>query len=279
MLDAFQLPFIQRAALEIVLLAPLAGILGAQIVLRHLAFFTHGVGVAAFPGLVVAGPLGVPPAVAALGVGGGFAALLERSHRSRRLGADTATALLVVFALALGVILASDVFESGSEVDQLLFGSLLAIGTAELLGTALALTLALAAAAFARRVWIAIAFEPQSGAALGLPVVLADRLLLLTIAVATISALAAVGALLVSAILVIPAATVRLFAPTVLSLELGSAALALLVGLGGLLLSYELDSPPGGTIAVIGGVVFGLALLLRAFGPRLTTGSHRSSRR
>ena len=57
----FELEFMQRGALEIVLLAPLAGLLGAQIVLRRLAFFTHSVGTAAFPGLVAAGPLGLPP--------------------------------------------------------------------------------------------------------------------------------------------------------------------------------------------------------------------------
>ena len=62
MIEPFQFPFMQHAALEIALLAPLAGLLGAQIVLRRLAFFTHSVGAASFPGLVIAGPLGIPPA-------------------------------------------------------------------------------------------------------------------------------------------------------------------------------------------------------------------------
>ena len=84
MLDPFQLPFMQRAALEILLLAPLAGLLGAQIVLRHLAFFTHGVGAAAFPGLVLAGPAGIPPALAALGVGGGFAGAARAARPAAR---------------------------------------------------------------------------------------------------------------------------------------------------------------------------------------------------
>src|SRR5215212_6411198 len=139
MLEPFQLLFMQRAALEVALLAPLAGVLGAQIVLRRLAFFTHGVGAAAFPGLVIAGPAGIPPALAALGVGGTFAVLLERLGRRAGVAADTATALLLVAALATGIVLASDVFESGAGVDQLLFGSLLAVGSAELLVSAGAL--------------------------------------------------------------------------------------------------------------------------------------------
>ena len=226
----------QRAALEVVLLAPIAGVLGAQIVLRHLAFFTHGVGAAAFPGLVVAGPAGIPPALAALGVGGGFAALLERLGRRAGLAYDVGTALLLVAALAIGIVLASDVFESGSGVDQLLFGSLLAIGTTELLVTAATLLAVLAAAALCRRAWIA------------------------AVALAAIASLDAVGALLVSAVLVIPAATARLFAPSVLALEVGGALLALIEGLAGLLIAYHLDVPPGAVIAVVGGVVFAICL-------------------
>ena len=255
----------QRAALEVLLLAPLAGLLGAQIVLRGLAFFTHGVGVAAFPGLVVAGPLGIPPLLAALAAAGAFGGMLEQLTRRRGLSRDLATALLLVLFLAAGIILASDVFGSGSGVDQLLFGSLLAIGTEELLAASLALAPALVIALIARRIWLATSFEPESGRSLGLPVAGADRALLVVIALAAIPALDAVGALLVSALFVIPAATVRLFAPSLLALELGAAALALGEGLAGLLIAYRLDVPPGAVIAVLGGGVFALALLARTW--------------
>lgn len=261
MLDLIQLPFMQRAALEIVLLAPLAGLLGAQIVLRHLAFFTHGVGAAAFPGLVVAGPAGIPPVLAALGVGGVFVAGLEGLGHRRGLAFDSATALLLVLALALGIVLASDVFASGAGVDQLLFGSLLAIGESELITTGVALLGTLLAAAAARRSWIAAGFDGEVSpgpSARG-----ADWLLVGAIMVAVVVSLDAVGALLVSALLVIPAATARLYATSVTGLEAAATGLALLQGLGGLLLAYELDVPPGAAIATLGGTVFGLCLLTR----------------
>lgn len=261
MLDPFQLPFMQRALVEVLLLAPIAGLLGTQIVLRGLAFFTHAVGIAAFPGLVIAGPAGIPPALAALGVGGIFAGLLESLSRRVRLSYDAATALLLVLALAIGVVLASDVFESGSEVDQLLFGSLLAIGNAELLGTAIALLLALLAVAVGRRSWIAAGFEQESSRSLGLRIRSADRLLIAAVAVAAIATLSAVGALLVSALLVIPAATVRLLAPSVISLELGTMFVVTVEGIAGLLIAYHLDVPPGAAISVLGGIVFGVVLL------------------
>ncbi len=262
-LDSLQLPFMQRAMLEIVLLAPLAGVLGAQIVLRRLAFFAHGVGAAAFPGLVLAGPAGVTPAIAALAVGGAFAGLLERLERRRALAYDAATALLLVAALAIGIVLASDVFGSGAEVDGLLFGSLLAIGDRELAVTALALGIALVAALLARRSWIATGFDPAASRSLGLPARWGDRALLGAVTVAVVASLDAVGALLVGSILVIPAATARLFATSVGALELGAGLLALVEGLAGLLLALRLDAPPGAVIATLGGAIFAGCLGLR----------------
>ena len=75
-------PYMQRAIVEILLLAVLAGALGGWIVLRRLAFFTHSVGTAAFPGLVVAGAWGIAPQLAALVTALGFAGARERESRS-----------------------------------------------------------------------------------------------------------------------------------------------------------------------------------------------------
>ena len=269
MFDPFQLPFMQRAALEIALLAPVAGLLGAQIVLRRLAFFTHGVGAAAFPGLVIAGPAGIPPALAALGVGGAFAALLERLGRRAGIAYDAATALLLVAALAIGIVLASDVFSSGSGVDQALFGSLLGIGAGELRFTGAALVLALIATMLCRPAWIATGFDPASSRSLGLAVTAADWALVSAIAVAVIASVDAVGSLLVSAIFVVPAATARLFARSIPELEAGAAVLALTEGIAGLLIAYELDVPPGAAIAVLGGGIFAIALTARSLAGRL----------
>ncbi|HWT23484.1 MAG TPA: metal ABC transporter permease, partial [Solirubrobacteraceae bacterium] len=94
MLDAFSAPYMQRALLEVLLLAVPAGVLGSWIVLRRLAFFTHAVGTVTFPGLVVAGPWGIAPPLAALGAALGFGVAQERLARSRRLGNDAATGLL-----------------------------------------------------------------------------------------------------------------------------------------------------------------------------------------
>jgi ABC-type Mn2+/Zn2+ transport system permease subunit len=265
-LDPFSLRFMQLAAAEVALLSVLAGVLGAQIVLRSLAFFSHAVGAGTFPGLVLASAWGIQPQLAALGTGGLFAGGLERLTRAGRLATDSATALLLVGALALGVVLATDVFESGAGVDQLLFGTLVGIGEDELLATAVAAGVAAAIWLGLRRIWVASAFDPAGAAASGLPVVAADWLLLGAIALGVVAAVDAVGSLLVGAVLVVPAATARLLSGSVRGLEWGAFALALVEGLAGLWLAYELDVPPGATIAVLSGAVFAVVAVITAWG-------------
>ena len=64
--EPFQLPFVQRGLFEVLILAVPAGLLGTWIVLRGLAFYSHAVGTAAFPGLVLADGLGFPLRLAPL---------------------------------------------------------------------------------------------------------------------------------------------------------------------------------------------------------------------
>ena len=114
----------------------IAGVLGTWVVLRRLPFYTHAIGTATFPGLVVAGPWGVPAQLTALVCAVGFGGVLERVQRTRRLDPDAAIGLLLVAALAIGVVLASDVYHSGAGVDRLLFGSLIALRPSDLWLTA-----------------------------------------------------------------------------------------------------------------------------------------------
>jgi len=259
--DPLALPFMQRALLATLLLAVAAGLLGTWIVLRRLAFFAHAVGTATFPGLVVAGPWGIAPPLAALGAGLGFAGLLTRRGPTT---ADAATGLLLTAALALGAILASDVYASGAGVDRLLFGTLLGLGDGDVALAAAAAVTALAATAALARTWLATGFDPAGAEALGVRSARGDWLLLALLAVTVVAVLPAVGALLVSTLLVVPAATARLLTGSLGALLAGAVGLAALEGVGGLLLAYHLDLPPGPAIAVIGGGGFALAAIVTA---------------
>src|SRR3954452_8475746 len=144
--DLVDLPFMRTAVLELSLLAVAGGLLGAWVVLRRLAFFAHAVGSATFPGLVIADAAGIRPLLAALAVALGYAAAVYRAG-ARAVGrfADAVTGVVLAAALATGVVLASDVFHSGARVDNLLFGSLLAIAPGDVSAAAAAAALALAA--------------------------------------------------------------------------------------------------------------------------------------
>jgi ABC-type Mn2+/Zn2+ transport system permease subunit len=256
-------PYLQRSLIELLLLAGLAGVLGTWIVLRGLAFFTHAIGTAAFPGLVVAGPWGIPAQLAGLGAALGFGGALERLGRTRRVDTDAATGLLLVAALAVGVVLASDVYHSGTGVDRLLFGSLIALEPSDLWLTAGALAAALFADAALARAWLADGFDPDAARAAGVRTARAHRVLLLAVAAAVAVCLSAVGALLVSVVLVVPAATVRRFEPRLRSQQAATAALAAVEGAVAVFAADALDVGPGPAMAVLGAAVFALAGVVR----------------
>lgn len=259
--DLADLPFLRDALLELLLLGVTGGVLGAWIVLRRLAFFSHAAGSATFPGLVVADASGVSPTLAGIAVALGYAGGVQRTGGPGREHGE-GTALLLVAALAGGVILASDVFESGAVVDRLLFGTLLGLDTADLVVSAAVAAIAIAAAIALGRTWSAVGFDPEGARALGLPAGRADVLLLGLVAVAAVAAIPAVGALLVTAVYVLPAAAARMITGSIRGLVACALALALAEGVVGLYLAYWLDVPPGPPVAVLGALVCLLATVV-----------------
>ncbi len=266
MLEPFELPFVQRGLIEVLALSVGAGVLGTWIVLRGLAFFSHAVGTATFPGLVLADGIGFSAPLGAFGVAVAFTASVWGLARRRGTAYDSLTALVLVGCLAAGVILASDVYHSGSNVEQLLFGSLLLVDGADIwLAIAAAAAILIANVLFGPR-WLATGFDEVGGPTSGEGWL--DVLLLGLIALATTAALGVIGALLVAALFVAPAATVRLFANRMTSWQVASVLLAAAEGTVGLWLSVKTNAPPGATIATLSGAVFGLAAAVRAIGPR-----------
>ena len=263
MLHPFTLQFFQRGLVEIALLAVASGIVGTWVVLRGLAFYAHAVGTAAFPGLVLAAGLGFAPALGAFAVAVLFAGSLEALRRRRAGGADSLTAIVLVGALAAGVLLASDVFHSAASVDSLLFGSLLLIDDSDVLLALGSLIAVVLVAAVAGHAWLAAGFDEAATRALGLRSRVPDALLYGAIALTTVAALAAVGALLTTSLLLVPAATARLVVRRLRAWQLATMALAALEGVAGLWLSVEFNVPPGAAIAVLAGGVFAIVASAR----------------
>jgi ABC-type Zn uptake system ZnuABC Zn-binding protein ZnuA/ABC-type Mn2+/Zn2+ transport system permease subunit len=268
MLEPFTFPYVQRGVAEVLLLAIAAGLIGTWIVLRGLAFYSHAVGTAAFPGLVLADGLGFPATLGAAGsalVVAGGVAWLARRERDRY---DTVTALVLVAALAAGVILASDVFHSGAHVETLLFGSLLVVDPTDLvLAGAASVAVAAASAVLGAR-WLTTGFDPSSARALGVRSAAPDAALLVLVGLVAVASLSALGALLATALLVVPAATTRLMCSRMGTWQAATVALVAVEGVAGLWLAVQVNAPPGPAIAVLAGGVFAAVALARAVAPR-----------
>jgi ABC-type Zn uptake system ZnuABC Zn-binding protein ZnuA/ABC-type Mn2+/Zn2+ transport system permease subunit len=259
----FALPFMQRALAEVLLLSVATGLLGSWIVLRGRAFFAHAVGTAAFPGLVLADGLGFSATAGALGAALVFAAGMGRLLRDRHADEDSLTALALVGALVVGVILASDVFHSGSSTETLLFGSLLLVGPRDIAFAALASALVLVATLLLGGRWLAFGFDEPSATALGIDRRWSENALLTLIAIVVVASLVVAGALLATAMLVIPAATARIWFRRLMPWQVASVVLVAIEGTAGLWLSLRTNAPPGATIATFSGAVFAVAAFAR----------------
>ena len=188
--------------------------LGTWVVLRRLPFYTHAIGTATFPGLVVAGPWGDAGAAHRAGrARSGSAACSSGcsaragSTRTPRSGCCSSRRWRSASCWP------ATSTTSGAGVDRLLFGSLIALTPLDLWLTAAAAVAALACDARAAPLVARDRLRPDGARAVGVRTALADRALLLAVAVAVVVALDAVGALLVTVVLTVPAATVRLFEP------------------------------------------------------------------
>src|SRR5438067_1007724 len=122
---------------------------------------------------------------------------------------------------------------------------------------------AVAGAVLGRR-WVAVGFDAAAARAFGARSAVPDAVLLALIALGVVSSLAAIGALLATALFVVPAATVRLLVRRLPAWQLGSVVLAATEGIAGLWLSVEVNVPPGAAVAVLAGGVFALVAAARA---------------
>ncbi len=257
--------YMQRALLEVLLIAFPAGLLGAWVVVRRLAFLTHAVGHATFPALVIAALAGWSALGATVAAALVIAAAMALLVRLLPDAAGVGVAVVLSTSLAIGAVLVSDISDPGVSANGLLFGSIFGLTSADVLASlAVALVCLLVtvttyrpagAAAFDRD----LARSLRGGAAGRIEVV---QLALLAVAVGVSARV--IGSLLVSALFLIPAATARQFTVRLPSLMAWATILAACDGVAGLWLAAQLDTPPGASIAACAAAAFVVVSGLRA---------------
>jgi ABC-type Mn2+/Zn2+ transport system permease subunit len=268
--------FMQQAALELVLLGVVGGVLGCWIVLYELSYSAESLAHALFPGLVGAALLGVPllfgAAAGALVAAVGIAIVGRRPE----LGRDTAVAVVITSLFGLGVVLALSP-SAPPGVSDLLFGDLLGVTRSDLLAAAVLGSLVLLALGALHRRLLAVGFDRGSAAAMGGRPVFVDVALLGLLATTIVIGVQSLGNLLVLAVIVAPAGTARFLTRRMLPMMLTAVAVAVACGIGGLYLSYYANTAGGASVAA---VMVGVYLVARATRPgRARAGASPGRRR
>ena len=255
--------FMIRATMAGIGAAVAAGPLGCFVIWRRMAYFGDATAHASILGVALALATGLPVFAAVLVLSLAMATLVTLAS-GRAYAMDTMIGVISHAALALGLVAVS--FLPGVRVDLIgyLFGDILAVSRGDLAviwsGAALIVTL------------VAWRWTPLLTATLNADLAIAEggrpllERMVLTLALATLVAVAlkVVGALLITALLIIPAATARSVANT----PEGMAVFAALIGAGsataGLWSSYHFDTPAGPSIVVVAIAAFLVSLAVTA---------------
>ncbi len=265
MLETFDAPYMQRALAAGLLVAVPLALLGCWVLLRGLAFYAHGVGVATFPGVVVG--VAVPalgPFLGALLTALGFSAAISAVETDHRVRGGAVIGLALSVALALGALLLTVAGAGAAPVESLLFGSLLAVTGSDVLACAGGAMLGVVVIVATLPRLSATTFDEEWSARTGARDRATRTILLGLIALLVVCALPTVGSLLVSALLVVPPATARLLTERLEPMLAWSVALCAIEVVAGLAAARALDLPPGAAVAVVAGVGFTLAAAGRA---------------
>jgi manganese/iron transport system permease protein len=257
LLDSFQVPFMQRALVAVLLIGVLAGATGVLVILRRLAFLADALTHTVFPGIVIAFLTGHSLLLGALAFGLLSALLLTGLTTRRGVGQDAALAILLTSFFALGVALVSRSHSYTADLAALLFGRVLSIEAADLVQMGVVAGVVLLTLAALRKELLLRAFDPEGSAALGYRTAVLDLILNLAVALVVVTAVKAVGTVLVIAMLVVPAATARLVSDRVGPMTAVSVALGALAGWLGLASSYQASAEwdlrlaAGATVVVV----------------------------
>ncbi|WP_296268310.1 MULTISPECIES: metal ABC transporter permease [unclassified Pseudomonas] len=274
--EALAYGFVINALLAGAMIGPVLGGLGTLVVVKRFAFFSEAVGHAALTGVAIGILLGEPytgPYGSLFGYCLLFGILLNFLRNRTGLSPDTLIGVFLSVSLALGasllLMLAGKI--NVHILENVLFGSVLTVSPEDLLvlGIVALLVVALAVPLY-NRIMLA-SFNPQLAAVRGVAVKTLDYLFVVLVTLVTVAAVKVIGAILVGALLVIPAAAARLVSQSLKGFFFASVLIATLSTLAGILLPivFDLPIPSGAAIILVAGVCFALAALARALVPRL----------
>ena len=268
--------FVVNALLAGLLIGPVLGGLGTLVVVKRFAFFSEAVGHAALTGVAIGILLGEPytgPYGSLFGYCLLFGVLLNYLRNRTGLAPDTLIGVFLSVSLALGasllLVLAGKI--NVHILENVLFGSVLTVNGHDLaVLAAVAVLVPCLALPLYNRIMLA-SFNPQLAAVRGVAVKSLDYLFVALVTLVTVAAVKVIGAILVGALLVIPAAAARLVSQSLKGFFWLAVLIATVSTLAGILLPimFDLPIPSGAAIILVAGLAFGLAAIARGCLPHL----------
>ncbi len=268
--------FVVNALLAGLIIGPVLGGLGTLVVVKRFAFFSEAVGHAALTGVAIGILLGEPytgPYGSLFSYCLIFGILLNFLSNRTRLTPDTLIGVFLSVSLALGASLL--LVLSGRInihiLENVLFGSVLTVNSNDLSVLTCVAVLALALALPNYNRLMLASFNPQLAAVRGVPVKAMDYLFVILVTLVTVASVKVIGAILVGALLVIPAAAARMLAQSLKGFFTMSVLFAMFSTLAGIMLPIELELPvpSGAAIILVAGVLFAISALARSLVPGL----------
>ncbi len=261
MLELFTYDFMQRSLMAAAMVGSLCSVIGVFVVLRGLAFVGAGTSHAAFAGVTLGYLIGWPPLALAILFGLSTVWISGWVEEKGRMKLDVSIGILYTATMALAILFIGLMKTYNAEVYGYLFGSVLSVTGEELriIGGLAILVLGLIVA-FSKELYF-IAFDQEMAEASGIPARRIFFLLLTLVALTVVVALKTVGAILVFAMILIPASTAYQLTHSLRTLTLYSVIIGASTSLGGVILSAAWDVPSGPAIVLLATAVFFISLL------------------
>ena len=264
-LECMQMRFMQTAMLGLILIAPMAALAGTQVVNFRMAFFSDAIGHSAFAGvafgLLFALSPGITMPLLALIVGIGIMAVKQRSG----LSTDTIIGVFFSAVVAAGLAVVSRYPQAARDMQMFLYGDILTISDGDIAVMVLLLIVFLLFQAFSFNKLICIGLNLQLAKAHRIRTAFYQYLFAALLSLVVILSVKAVGVLLVTAMLITPAAAARNLASSYGKMVWIAILISLFSAIAGLLLSAQewMRTAAGATIVLCSCVFFCLSLLFR----------------
>ena len=254
--------FILRALTAGFLVALLTGALGVFIIWRRMAYFGDTVSHASLLGVSLGFLLGISVNLGIIAVAFFVALLMVVLQQKRGLSNDTLLGVLAHSALSLGLVVLTFVEGVRVDLNAWLFGDILAVTNQDLMTFGIVTVLILSILFVIWKPLLSLTVHEDLARVEGVNVTLISVTYTLLIALTIAVGMKVIGALLISSMLIIPAAAARKLANSPSKMIVVAMLIGMLSVVGGLLLSYLWDTPAGPSIVVIASFIFATLHLL-----------------